>query len=76
MNTKLVILLGSVGAVHLVAGGLFLAGGCVQEDPPMPPGIYVPPQDPAPAQQPQPAAQDPITEVVTPVPAEKEPVKP
>ena len=44
MNTKLVVILGSVGAVHLVAGGLFLAGGCTQEDPPMPPGIYVPKQ--------------------------------
>ena len=44
MNTKLFVLLGSVGAVHLVAGGLFLAGGCAQEDPPMPPGIYVPRQ--------------------------------
>ena len=44
MNTKLVVFFGSVGAVHLVAGGLFLAGGCTQEDPPMPPGIYVPKQ--------------------------------
>ena len=44
MNTKLVVLLGSAGAIHLVAGGLFLAGGCTQEDPPMPPGIYVPRQ--------------------------------
>lgn len=44
MNTKLIVLLGSVGVVHLVAGGLFLAGGCAQEDPPMPPGIYVPKQ--------------------------------
>ena len=48
MNTKLVVLLGSVGAVHLVAGGLFLAGGCTQEDPPMPPGIYVPKPHPEP----------------------------
>lgn len=44
MNTKLIVLLGGVGAVHLVAGALFLAGGCTQEDPPMPPGIYVPKQ--------------------------------
>jgi len=44
MNKKLIVLLGGAGAVHLVAGGLFLAGGCAQEDPPMPPGIYVPRQ--------------------------------
>ena len=55
MNTKLFVLLGGVGAVHLVAGALFIAGGCTQEDPPMPPGIYVPkqsvnePAGPAPA---------------------------
>ena len=55
MNTKLFVLLGGVGAVHLVAGALFIAGGCAQEDPPMPPGIYVPkqsvhePAGPAPA---------------------------
>lgn len=42
MNTKLVVLLGSVGALHMVVGGLFLASGCAKEDPPMPPGIYVP----------------------------------
>lgn len=42
MNQKLVVLVGSVAAFHLAAGGLFLAGGCAQEDPPMPPGIYVP----------------------------------
>ncbi|MBO4649108.1 MAG: LysM peptidoglycan-binding domain-containing protein [Lentisphaeria bacterium] len=72
MNTKLTILLGSVGAVHLVAGGLFLAGGCAQEDPPMPPGIYVPQQDPAPAQPQQVVpAQEPVTEVTT-VPAGQE----
>jgi len=72
MNTKLVILLGSVGAVHLVAGGLFLAGGCAMEDPPMPPGIYVPQQDPAPAQPQQVSTtQDPITELPA-VPAEKD----
>lgn len=44
MNTKLIVLLGGVGAVHLAAGALFIAGGCTQEDPPMPPGIYVPRQ--------------------------------
>lgn len=42
MNQKLVVLVGSVAAFHLAVGGLFLAGGCAQEDPPMPPGIYVP----------------------------------
>ena len=58
MNTKLFVLLGGVGAVHLVAGALFIAGGCAQEDPPMPPGIYVPkqsanePAGPAPAPAP------------------------
>ena len=46
MNTKLIVLLGGVGAVHLAAGALFIAGGCTQEDPPMPPGIYVPKQQP------------------------------
>ena len=44
MSTKLIVLLGGVGAVHLAAGALFIAGGCTQEDPPMPPGIYVPKQ--------------------------------
>ena len=29
MNTKLVVLLGSVGALHMVVGGLFLASGCI-----------------------------------------------
>ncbi|MBO4630568.1 MAG: LysM peptidoglycan-binding domain-containing protein [Lentisphaeria bacterium] len=52
MNTKLVVLLGSAGAIHLVVGGLFLAGGCTQEDPPMPPGIYVPRQPVSESQRP------------------------
>lgn len=43
MKAKVIILLATVAALHLVLGGLFLAGGCAQEDPPMPPGIYVPP---------------------------------
>ncbi len=71
MNKKLIVLLGGAGAVHLVAGGLFLAGGCTQEDPPMPPGIYVPRQNPPQQQQyqnnPQPAAEPaekPVSEPV------------
>lgn len=44
MNPKVIVLLAGVGAIHLVAGALFIAGGCTQEDPPMPPGIYVPKQ--------------------------------
>ena len=77
MNTKLFVLLGGVGAVHLVAGALFLAGGCAQEDPPMPPGIYVPKQSahdtgapaPAPA-EPGPAGQ---ADFSSPMPAEPAP---
>ena len=72
MNTKLIVLLGGVGVAHLVVGGLFLTGGCTQEDPPMPPGIYVPKQAPAqtepgnvPASQQTAPAADP-----TPAPAQ------
>lgn len=43
MKIRVIVLLVTVAALHLVLGGLFLAGGCTQEDPPMPPGIYVPP---------------------------------
>lgn len=71
MNTKLVVLLGSVGAIHLVAGGLFLAGGCTQEDPPMPPGIYVPKQPAAERTEPGPApVAQPTTEPVSEMPPE------
>ena len=59
MNTKLFVLLGGVGAVHLVAGALFIAGGCAQEDPPMPPGIYVPKQSANEPAGPAPAPAEP-----------------
>ena len=42
MNQKFGFMLGSVAAFHLAVGGLLLVSGCAQEDPPMPPGIYVP----------------------------------
>lgn len=57
MNTKMVVLLGGVGALHLAVAGLLLSGGCSPEDPPMPPGIYVPKQNP----NQNPAYQDPGT---------------
>ena len=57
MNTKMVVLLGGVGALHLAVAGLLLSGGCAPEDPPMPPGIYVPKQNPAQ----NPSYQDPGT---------------
>ena len=60
MNTKLFVLLGGVGAVHLVAGALFIAGGCTQEDPPMPPGIYVPKQSANEPAGPAPAPAEPV----------------
>ena len=60
MNTKLFVLLGGVGAVHLVAGALFIAGGCAQEDPPMPPGIYVPKQSANEPAGPAPAPAEPV----------------
>lgn len=86
MNTKLVVLLGSVGALHMVVGGLFLASGCAKEDPPMPPGIYVPkspanaPADPSASVTPEtayPATDTALypTTVVEPAPQPK-PVKP
>lgn len=42
MKAKVIIILSTVAALHLVLGGMFLTGGCAPEDPPMPPGIYVP----------------------------------
>lgn len=88
MNTKLIVLMGGIGAAHLVVGGLFLTGGCAQEDPPMPPGIYVPKQGPAqqengngpayqqPAPAPAPAAvQEPVQTEPVAVPAETKPEK-
>ena len=69
MNTKLIVLLGGIGAAHLVVGGLVLTGGCAQEDPPMPPGIYVPKQGPAqPENGNSPAYQQP-TSATDPAPA-------
>ena len=77
MNTKLIVLLGGVGAVHLVAGALFLAGGCAQEDPPMPPGIYVPKQSAQDAAAPAPAPAEPgpagQADFSSPMPAEPAP---
>ncbi len=43
MKIKVIVLLATVAVLHLVLGGLFLAGGCAQEEAPMPPGVYVPP---------------------------------
>ena len=88
MNMKLIVLLGGIGAAHLVVGGLVMTGGCAQEDPPMPPGIYVPKQgsaqpengnvpayqQPAPAPTPA-AAQDPVQDEPIAVPAEQKPEK-
>ena len=75
MNTKLIVLLGGVGAVHLVAGALFLAGGCAQEDPPMPPGIYVPKQPVHDTAVPATAPAEPAgqADFSTPLPAEPAP---
>ena len=42
MKAKVIIILSTVAVLHLVLGGMFLTGGCAPEDPPMPPGIYVP----------------------------------
>ena len=42
MKAKVIIILSTVAVLHLVLGGLFLTGGCAPEEPPMPPGIYVP----------------------------------
>ena len=42
MNQKFVCMLGSAAVFHLAIGSLLLVSGCAQEDPPMPPGIYVP----------------------------------
>ena len=79
MSKKLIVLLGGVGAVHLAAGALFIAGGCTQEDPPMPPGIYVPkqsnqnaPANPEPVSAPESAAQADMTSAA-PAPAEPAP---
>lgn len=80
MNMKLIVLLGGIGAAHLVVGGLVMTGGCAQEDPPMPPGIYVPKQGSAqpengnvPAyQQPEPA---PATAPATAPAASQDPVQ-
>ena len=42
MNQKFGFMLRSAAVFHLAVGGLLLINGCAQEDPPMPPGIYVP----------------------------------
>ena len=42
MKAKVIIILSTVAVLHLVLGGMFLTGGCAPEEPPMPPGIYVP----------------------------------
>ena len=80
MNTKLIVLLGGVGVAHLVVGGLILTGGCAQEDPPMPPGIYVPKPGPAPAEPGaapanQPATAPTETPAATPAPAAQDPAQ-
>jgi len=69
MNTKLIVLLGGVGVAHLVVGGLFLTGGCAQEDPPMPPGIYVPKQAPAQSEPGNVPASQQIAPATDPAPA-------
>jgi len=43
VKIKVIVLLATVAVLHLVLGGLFLAGGCAQEEAPMPPGVYAPP---------------------------------
>lgn len=85
MNTKMVVLLGGVGAIHLAVAGLLLSGGCAPEDPPMPPGIYVPKQNQNqtsypddgtnPAVEPAPAYPESSVQPQT-VPAGQEPVQP
>ncbi len=43
MKIKVIVLVATVAILHLVLVGLFLSGGCAQEDAPMPPGVYAPP---------------------------------
>ncbi len=52
MKAKVIIILSTVAVLHLVLGGMFLTGGCAPEEPPMPPGVYVP----------QPSTQPSVTE--------------
>ena len=51
VKAKVIIILSTVAVLHLVLGGMFLTGGCAPEDPPMPPGIYVPQPTAKPAPQ-------------------------
>ncbi len=69
MKIKVIVLLATVAVLHVVLGVLFLAGGCAQEDPPMPPGVYVPPTKEAPGTTPaQPKSIAPAP--IAPVPGE------
>ena len=56
MKAKVIIILSTVAVLHLVLGGMFLTGGCAPEEPPMPPGIYVP----------QPTSKTPVPGETTP----------
>lgn len=56
MKAKVIIILSTVAVLHLVLGGMFLTGGCAPEEPPMPPGIYVP----------QPTSKTPVPGKTTP----------
>ena len=56
MKAKVIIILSTVAVLHLVLGGMFLTGGCAPEEPPMPPGIYVP----------QPTSKTPVPDETTP----------